>query len=154
MALGTNAARPMPNAESPVPYSPKVPPAAVGNFRAAGTANAAGHAARPGRARRVADGIRINDAAFEISPAGLEAIVKKQGAQVTLTNLDLSISPEALNTLLRAFAPAGQPPPTATLSDGRVEVTAQSADRQMGLDVRIGSFRLEITAEGLRLVSG
>jgi hypothetical protein len=102
----------------------------------------------------VADGIRINDAAFEISPAGLEAIVKKQGAQVTLTNLDLSISPEALNTLLSAFAPAGQPAPSAALSDGRLEVTAESAGRQVALDVRIGSFRLEITAQGLRLVSG
>jgi hypothetical protein len=102
----------------------------------------------------MADGIRINDVALEISPAGLEAMVKKQGAQVTLTNIDLSISPDALNTLLSAFAPPGEPAPSAAVSDGRLQVTGQAAGSRVALDIRVGTFRLEVTEQGLRLVSG
>jgi hypothetical protein len=102
----------------------------------------------------MADGIRITDAALEITPAGLEAIVKKQGAQVTVTNLDISISPEALNTLLSAMAPEGQPPPSAALSDGRLQVTSHAGGMPASLDLRIAGLRVEITAAGLRLVSG
>lgn len=101
----------------------------------------------------MADGIRINDAALEISPAALDALVKGQGAQVTLTKVDLSISPEALNTILSAATPAGKPAPSASVSDGRLQVTAQNGDQRMALDIRAGSFRLQITGEGLRLVN-
>jgi hypothetical protein len=102
----------------------------------------------------LADGIRINDASVEITPAALDAMVKKQGAQVTVTGLDLSISPEALNTLLSALAPAGQPAPSAAVSDGRVQLTTQAGGQNVAIDVRAPSFRIEITAEGLRIVNG
>ena len=102
----------------------------------------------------MADGIRINDAALEISPAGLDALVKRQGAQVILTNIDLSISPEALNTLLSAATPAGGTAPSAAVSDGRLQVTGQAGEQRLSLDIRIGSFRLEVTGQGLRITSG
>jgi hypothetical protein len=101
----------------------------------------------------MADGIRITDAALEISPAGLDALVKRQGAQVTVTHLDLSISPEALNTLLGALAPQGEPAPTAALSQGRLQVTGQKDGSRMSVDLRVGGFKVEITEQGLRLVS-
>jgi hypothetical protein len=101
----------------------------------------------------MADGIRINDAALEISPAALDAIVKGQGAQVTLTKVDLSVSPEALNTILAAATPQGTPAPSASVGDGRLQVTGQAGERRVALDIRAGSFRLQITSEGLRLVS-
>lgn len=101
----------------------------------------------------MADGIKINDAALEISPAALDAMVKGQGAQVTLTGIDLSVSPEALNTLLAAFAPKDAPAPSASVSDGRLQVTGHAGDRRVALDVRAGSFKLQITSEGLRLSS-
>ena len=102
----------------------------------------------------MADGIRINDAALEISPAGLEALVNRQGAAVTLTKIDLSISPEALTTLLAGLAPQGEPPPTAALSEGRLQVSTVREGKAMALDLQVGGLRLEITADGLRLVSG
>ncbi len=102
----------------------------------------------------MADGIRINDAALEISPAGLEALVNQQGASVTLTKIDLSISPEALATLLARFAPEGEPAPTAEVSDGRLQVSTTREGKPMSLDLQVGGLRLEFTTAGLRLVSG
>ena len=102
----------------------------------------------------MADGIRIHDAALEISPAGLEALVNHQGAAVTLTKIDLSISPEALATLLAGLAPADEPAPTAEVSEGRLQLSATREGKPMSLDLQVGGLRLEITAEGLRLVSG
>lgn len=100
----------------------------------------------------MADGIRINDASLEMSPAGLEALLKKEGASVTVTGLDVSVSPEALNTLLAGFTPEGQPAPSVVVSEGRLQVTGQGAGGTVNLDVRAGAFRLEITDQGLRLV--
>src|SRR5438874_101228 len=101
----------------------------------------------------MADGIRINDAAIEISPASLDALVKKQGAQLTVTNLDVSISPEALNTLLSTLAPAGEPAPSASVSDGRLQVTGAGGGKSVSVDLRVAGLKLQITSAGLRLVS-
>jgi hypothetical protein len=101
----------------------------------------------------VADGIRINDASVEISTGQLEALVKKQGAAVSVTKLDLSVTPEALATLLSAFAPEGTPPPAVELSEGRMLITGEREAKSLGLDLRLGGLRVEITAEGLHLVS-
>lgn len=102
----------------------------------------------------MADGIRINDAALEISPTGLEAMMKQEGAEVKVTRLDLSVSPEALATLLGRLSPEGSPPPTAEVSDGRLLVTRQQDGKRTVIDLQVGGFRLELTSGGLRLVSG
>lgn len=99
------------------------------------------------------DGIRIQDAAVEISPEGLEALLNKRGAEVTVSKLDLSISPEALNTLLAGLAPVGVTAPTAACADGRLRVTAEKEGQPMALDLRVGGIRIELTAGGLRLVT-
>jgi hypothetical protein len=100
------------------------------------------------------DGIRIQDAAVEISPEGLEALLHKRGAEVTVSKLDLSISPEALNTLLAGLAPGGVNAPTAACADGRLRVTAEKDGQPVALDLRVGGIRIELTAGGLRLVTG
>jgi hypothetical protein len=102
----------------------------------------------------MSDGIRINDASLEISPDALDALIKKQGASVTVTKLDLSVSPAALTTLLRGLAPEGAAAPAVEMSDGRLQVTAERDGKPMGLDLQVGGLRVEITGEGLRLVSG
>jgi hypothetical protein len=101
----------------------------------------------------MAEGIRIEDAALEISPAGLEALVNRQGAEVRVTRLDLSVSPEALNALLRGLAPEGAAPPSAEVSDGRLQLAAEQDGKRLALDLQVGNLRVELTAGGLRLVS-
>src|SRR5262245_41179727 len=102
----------------------------------------------------MADGIRINDAALEISPSGLQALVNQQGAEVKITRLDLTVSPEALATLLSRMAPEGAPPPSAEVSDGRLLVTTEQPGKRTVIDLEVGGFRLELTSGGLRLVGG
>lgn len=101
----------------------------------------------------MADGIRIQDAAVEISPQGLEALINKRGADVTVSKLDIAISPDALNTLLTGLAPAGTTAPTAECADGRLRVTAEKDGQPLALDLRVGGIRIELTAGGLRLVT-
>ncbi|MFN3652288.1 MAG: hypothetical protein ACK47B_22140 [Armatimonadota bacterium] len=102
----------------------------------------------------MADGIRINDAAIEISSEGVEALTRREGADLRVTRLDLSISPEALNTLLAGFAPAGEPAPSAEVGDGRLQVTGSKDGKRMSLDLQLGAVRIELTPEGIRLVGG
>lgn len=102
----------------------------------------------------MADGIRINDAAVEISPEGLQALVNRQGAEVRVTKLDLTASPEALNALLAGLTPEGQSAPTVEVSDGRLQVSGAREGQSLNLDLQAGGLRLEFTAEGLRLVTG
>lgn len=102
----------------------------------------------------MSDGIRINDAGIEISPEGLQALVNKQGAALRITKLDLSASPDALNTLLAGLTPEGQTPPTVEVSDGRLQFSARCDDKSVALDLQAAGLRLEFTADGLRLVTG
>jgi hypothetical protein len=102
----------------------------------------------------MADGIRINDASLEISPGGLEAMMRREGAEVKITRLDLTVSPEALATLLSRMAPEGEPPPTAQVEEGRLLVTRQQEGKRTVIDLEVGGFRLELTPGGLRLVGG
>jgi hypothetical protein len=101
----------------------------------------------------MAEGIRINDAVLEISPAGISALVNKRGAEVSVSKVDLTVSPEGLNALLAGAVPEGEVPPTATLGDGRMQVSAQKGRQNLSLDLQMGRIRLEITSSGLRLVS-
>lgn len=101
----------------------------------------------------MAEGIRINDASLEITPEALSSMVNKEGASVIVNRLDLSVSPEALATLLQGLAPEGTPPPTVEPRDGGLMVDAERDGKRMGVDLRVGSLRLQFTAEGLRLTS-
>lgn len=101
----------------------------------------------------MADGIRIRDAAVEISPEGLQSLLDRRGAEVTVTKLDLTVSPEALNALLTGLAPAGEPAPAAECGDGSLRVTGRKEGQAMALDLRVGSVRIELTPGGLRLTT-
>jgi hypothetical protein len=101
----------------------------------------------------MADGIRIQDAAIEISPEGLQSLLHKRGAAVTVSKLDLSVSPEALNTLIQGLTPEGTTPPTVECGDSGLVVTAEREGQPMALDLRVGGLRVEISAGGVRLVT-
>jgi hypothetical protein len=101
----------------------------------------------------MAEGVRIRDAALEISPEGLEALVSRQGAEVRVTRIDLSVSPEAIAALLRGLTPEGTPPPTVQVSDGRLQVSGEKEGKRTALDLQLGSLRVEITADGVRLTN-
>lgn len=101
----------------------------------------------------MADGIRIQDAAVEISPEGLQSLLQKRGAELTVSKLDVSVSQEALNTLLSGLAPEGSTPPTAECSESGLFVTAERDGQPMALDLRVGGLRIEIGAAGLRVVT-
>ena len=46
------------------------------------------------------EGIRLEDIAFEISPTGLVSLLDKKGLELKVNRLDISISEEALNSIL------------------------------------------------------
>jgi hypothetical protein len=100
------------------------------------------------------NGICINDVELELSPADLEALARSQNTAVTVTKLDVSVSPETLNRLLKGLSPVGRKPPSAAVSDGRLQVTAHPGGKNLALDLQVGTLRLELSAEGIRLVSG
>jgi hypothetical protein len=101
----------------------------------------------------MADGIRIQDAALEISPEGLQSLLQKRGAELTVSKLDLSVSQEALNTLLTGLTPEGTPSPTAECTDAGLLVRAEKDGQPLSLDLRVGGMRIEISAGGLRVVT-
>src|SRR5205823_1856334 len=99
-------------------------------------------------------GIRIHDAAFEISEQGLSELVAKRSAALAVTKLDLSLSPETMNRLLKGATPRGKPAPKVQVSQGRLQVSTQQGNQKMGLDLQVGSLRIELSEAGIRLVSG
>lgn len=99
------------------------------------------------------DGIRIQDVSLEIGQEGLDALLRKQGAQLKITSLDLQVTPEALNTLLAGLAPEGTAAPSAEVSDGRLRIDTERDGKHLQLDLQVGGFRLELSAEGVRLIS-
>lgn len=101
----------------------------------------------------MADGIRINDASLEIAPEALTALVNKEGASVIVNRLDVSVSPEALATLLQGLAPEGTPPPSVEVGEGNLQLAGEREGKRMGVDLRMGALRLQFTPEGLRLTS-
>src|SRR5438105_976411 len=100
------------------------------------------------------DGVHIRDAAFEISEEDLGELAAKRSGALAVTKLDLSLSPETLNRLLKGATPRGKPAPKARVSQGRLQVSTQQGNRKMGLDLQVGSLRIELSEAGIRLVSG
>ena len=107
----------------------------------------------------MADGIRIQDAALEISSPGLESLLKKQGTEVTVTKLDLSATQDALNTLLATppgtssgSGPAS--PPRLEISEGRLQLSLPQEGGAIVIDLRAKELRVEIQAGGIHLVTG
>lgn len=101
----------------------------------------------------MADGIRINDAQIEVSTSALESLLNKGGADVTIRKIDLSVTPDALNAVLQKATPAGNIPPSLEAEDGRLVLKAEREGTLHRLDLQLGSLRVEISADGLRLTS-
>jgi hypothetical protein len=101
----------------------------------------------------VADGIRIHDAQIEVSTGALESLLNRGGAEITVRKIDLSVTTDAVNALLAKAAPAGTVPPSVTSEAGRLQLQAERDGQQHRLDLQLGSLRLEISADGVRLTS-
>src|SRR5439155_20712606 len=99
------------------------------------------------------DGIVIRDAAFEISEEDLGELAAKRSAALAVTKLDVSLSPDTLNRLLKGATPRGKPAPKAQVSQGRLQISTQQRNRKMGLDPQVGSLRVELTEASIRRVS-
>src|SRR5688572_20923873 len=96
------------------------------------------------------EGIRIEDAACEISPAGLESMLAKKGLEVKVTRLDLSVSEAALNALLQRFAP-GEQAPRAAVQRGSLRVENVGPDAGTRLELQAGGIRIEIADGTVRV---
>ncbi|MBI3910916.1 MAG: hypothetical protein HY320_08275 [Armatimonadetes bacterium] len=122
------------------------------------------------------EGIRIDNAALELSGPGLEALLAGRGVDITLHRLDGSISEASLNQLLaRGASPrprlesaapeaAVRPPdhigigtaPRIELRPGDVVVETSWPDRDgapVRIRLRFASLRLEVEAGVLRVRS-
>ena len=96
------------------------------------------------------EGIRIDDAACEISPAGLEAMLAKKGVELRVTRLDLSMTEAALNTVLARSGPR-QLPPRVTVASGSLTVENLGEDGATKVEIRAPGVRVEIGDGALRL---
>lgn len=101
----------------------------------------------------MADGIQIHDAQLDVSTSALESLLNKGGADVTVRKIDLSVTPDALNAVLRKATPPGNLAPTVESEDGRLVLQAEREGTLHRLDLHLGSLRIEIGAEGVRLTS-
>ena len=101
----------------------------------------------------MADGIRIHDAQIEVSTGALESLLNRGGADVTIRKIDLSVTPDALNAVLRKATPEGSVAPTVESEDGRLVLQAEREGTLHRLDLQLGSLRIEIGVEGVRLTS-
>ncbi len=101
----------------------------------------------------MADGIRIHDAQIEVSTGALESLLNQGGADVTIRKIDLSVTPDALNAVLRKATPPGNVAPSVEAEDGRLVLQAEREGTLHRLDLQLGSLRLEISGEGVRLTS-
>ena len=101
----------------------------------------------------MADGIRIHDAEIEVTTGALESLLNRGGADVTVRKIDLSVTPDALNAVLRKATPPGNVAPTVESEEGRLVLQAEREGALHRLDLQLGSLRVEITGEGVRLTS-
>lgn len=96
------------------------------------------------------EGIRIEDVAFEITPTGLVSLLDKKGLELKVNRLDISISEEALNSLLKRYAPA-EIAPLASVEGGQLTLTNTREGGTSKVELASPSLRLEVTGTGLRL---
>src|SRR5437867_10380381 len=98
--------------------------------------------------------IQVDGLAFQISPRGVEAMLRGEGIEIRLSGLNLRLSEAALNAILARLAPEGT---TATLqaklSPEGVAIDRQEGEKRVHLDVAVHELRLHITDGELRLES-
>jgi|SRR5215831_17573204 len=96
------------------------------------------------------EGIRIEDVAFEISPTGLVSLMDRKGLELKINRLDLSLSEEALNSLLKRYAPA-ETSPSATIEEGHLTFSSAREGATSRIELGSSGIRLEVIEGGLRL---
>ncbi len=97
------------------------------------------------------DGIRVHDAAIEISSQGLADLVQQKGGAVTISRLDFSISEDALNLILAGSVPEGEVPPFAALTETGVRLNGVRDDKRGEVVLNAGSLRISFSAGAVRI---
>jgi hypothetical protein len=98
------------------------------------------------------DGIRIEDAALEITAEGVEALVRREAPPLTVTRLSITVSAEALNTLIAGLAPEGKSA-AVKVGEGYARVDGQSEGRTLSVELRVGAVVLQLQDGGVRLAT-
>jgi hypothetical protein len=98
--------------------------------------------------------IQVEDLAFQISPRGVDAILRGEGVELRLSSLNVRLSEAALNAILARLAPEGEPEALQT----RITASGLTIDRQEGtnnfhLDVALSELRVALADGELRLES-
>ena len=106
------------------------------------------------------EGIRVDSATAEISPAGLRSLIQGRGVAVRITRVDATVSTDAVNALLQASAaPAvkaadGQSPPEAPaidLSRGRVHYSASREGRALSVEIWASGAMIDFLSGSIRV---
>ena len=118
----------------------------------------------------MSDGIRIEDAAIEITPEALEGLLGGSGTtEVRVSRVSITVSEESLNAVLRGTAPEGASgstpavdpsapaakpaPPTVRIQAEGVSVDLNRGGRQMRLGLNFGSVRVQFTDGAVRVTT-
>lgn len=105
------------------------------------------------------DGIRVHDAALQVSDSSLSGFLSRQGGELELTRLDLSASSEALLELVGSGSPAAPAPPEARPSavesleiqpDG-LRLRLKQGEQTVALRLGAPGVRIEFEVGGLRI---
>jgi hypothetical protein len=99
--------------------------------------------------------IEVDGLAFEISPAGVDALLRGEGIAVRLSSLNIHVTEAALNAILARLAPEGQPGAMqAKLSPEGVAIDRRDGNKNLHLDVAVTNLHLRLADGELHLESG
>jgi hypothetical protein len=99
--------------------------------------------------------IQVDGLAFDISPRGVDAMLRGEGIEIRLSSVNVRLSESALNAILARFTPEGQPEAIqAKLSPAGVVIDRREGNRNVHLEVAVTGLRLTVADGELRVESG
>jgi hypothetical protein len=98
--------------------------------------------------------IQVEDLAFQISPRGVDSILRGQGIEVRLSSLNVRVSEAALNAILARLAPEGEPEALqAKITTAGLTIDRHEGQKSVHLDVALSELRVALADGELRLES-
>jgi hypothetical protein len=99
--------------------------------------------------------IEVDGLAFEISPAGVDALLRGEGIAIRLSSLNIHVTEAALNAILARFAPEGQPDALqAKLSSAGVAIDRRDGNKHLHLDLAVTNLQLRLADGELHVEGG
>jgi hypothetical protein len=99
--------------------------------------------------------IEVDGLAFEISPAGVDALLRGEGISIRLSSLNIHVTETALNAILARLAPEGEPDALrAKLSPEGIAIDRRDGSKNVHLDVAVNDLRLRLADGELHVESG